>query len=186
MGGLGLTNTVGLRSRPCGGKGGWWPDRKEGGIISPQSSKSTVIVHSVRISEMARKTQSRMELRKQAEAAGVGEEEELELDADDDSDDEKPKKRKKSAKKKAPVARVKRTKTKAVIRKRLVWGVFSSSMKEEGRFPYSDKEGAEQKAESLRQKNKREYFVQPIKEPITDPVPAAAPAPAAKGKSPAG
>jgi len=124
---------------------------------------------------MARKTQSRLELRKQAEAAGAAEEElELDVDDDDDSDDEAPKKRKKAAKKKTTTTRAKRSKTKAVTRKRLVWGVFSSSMKEEGRFPYAEKEAAEQKAESLRQKNKREYFVQPIKEPITD-----APAPAA-------
>lgn len=125
---------------------------------------------------MARKTQSRLELRKQAEAAGAAEEElELDVDDDDDSDDEAPKKRKKAAKKKTTTTRAKRSKTKAVTRKRLVWGVFSSSMKEEGRFPYAEKEAAEQKAESLRQKNKREYFVQPIKEPITDaPAPAAA------------
>ena len=124
---------------------------------------------------MARKTQSRLELRKQAEAAGAAEEElELDVDDDDDSDDEAPKKRKKAAKKKTTTTRAKRSKTKAVTRKRLVWGVFSSSMKEEGRFPYAEKEAAEQKAELLRQKNKREYFVQPIKEPITD-----APAPAA-------
>lgn len=125
---------------------------------------------------MARKTQSRLELRKQAEAAGAAEEElELDADDDDDSDDEAPKKRKKAAKKKTTTTRAKRSKTKAVTRKRLVWGVFSSSMKEEGRFPYAEKEAAEQKAESLRQKNKREYFVQPIKEPITDaPAPAAA------------
>jgi len=123
---------------------------------------------------MARKTQSRMELRKQAEAAGAAEEElELDLDDDDDSDDEAPKKKKKAAKKKATTPRPKRSKTKAVARKRLVWGVFSSSMKEEGRFPYAEKEAAEQKAEALRQKNKREYFVQPIKEPITEAAPVA-------------
>ena len=132
---------------------------------------------------MARKTQSRMELRKQAEAAESAEEElVLDLDDDDDSDDEAPKKRKKVAKKKAATPRAKRSKAKAVTRKRLVWGVFSSSMKEEGRFPYAEKEAADQKAEALRQKNKREYFVQPIKEPITEAPAAAAEAKEAKAK----
>ncbi|MFO1020976.1 MAG: hypothetical protein U0903_09800 [Planctomycetales bacterium] len=128
---------------------------------------------------MARKTPNRLELRKQAEAAEAAEDElELELDADDaddsddDSDDESPKKKKKPVKKK-PATRVKRTKTKAVTRKKMIWVVYSSSMKEEATFPYAEKEEAEQKAEALRQKNKREYFVQPRKEPIAEP-PAAA------------
>ena len=126
---------------------------------------------------MARKIQSRLELRKQAEAAEAMEgdaevEIEVEVDADDDSD-EAPKKKKKAVKKKAP-ARTKRTKTKAVTRKRMAWAVFSSSMKEEARFPYAEREAADQKAEALGLKNKRTYFVQPIKEPIADAPPPAA------------
>lgn len=137
---------------------------------------------------MARKTQNRMDLRKQAEAAEAqevddGEEVdveedvdadldvELDLDVDDDAgDDDAPKRKKKKApKKKAAVARPKRTKTKAVVRKRMLWGVFSSSMKEEGRFPYAEKEQATARADVLHQKNKKEYFVLPVKEPIAEP-----------------
>ena len=135
---------------------------------------------------MARKTQNRMDLRKQAEAAEAQEPDdgeeveveedadadvdaELELDADDDAGDEPPKRKKKAPKKKAATVRVKRTKTKAVVRKRMLWGVFSSSMKEEGRFPYAEKEQANARAEILHQKNKKEYFVLPIKEPIAEP-----------------
>lgn len=127
---------------------------------------------------MARKIQSRLELRKQAEAAeamdGDSEAEvEVEVEIDSDDDDEAPKKKKKAVKKKAP-ARTKRTKTKAVTRKRMAWAVFSSSMKEEARFPYAEREAADQKAEALALKNKRTYFVQPVKEPIADAPPPAA------------
>jgi len=135
---------------------------------------------------MARKTQNRMDLRKQAEAAGEVEAEdgdELELDDDgdadldtdldldlddDDSGDEAPKRKKRVAKKKPATARPKRAKAKTIVRKRMLWVVFSTAMKEEGRFPYAEKEQAEQKAEALRQKNKKDYFVQPVKEPIAD------------------
>ncbi len=135
---------------------------------------------------MARKTQNRMDLRKQAEAADAQnseesddidlEDDDADLDAeldldldDDDSGDEAPKRKKRAPKKKPAAARPKRTKTKAVVRKRMLWGVFSSSMKEEARFPYAEKEQAEARAEALHQKNKKEYFVQPIKEPIAEP-----------------
>jgi hypothetical protein len=120
---------------------------------------------------MARKTPNRLELRKQAEAAAAMENEadvELEADVEDDeSGDESPKKKKKAVKKKA-APRAKRAKTKAVVRKRMVWGVFSSSMKEEARFAYHERELADQKVEALMQKNKRTYFVQPIKEPLPE------------------
>jgi hypothetical protein len=137
---------------------------------------------------MARKTQNRMDLRKQAEAAGEVDSEEaddleidddadadldadLDLDLDDDSGDEAPKRKKRVAKKKPATARPKRVKAKAIVRKRMLWVVFSTAMKEEARFPYAEKEQAEQKAEALRQKNKKDYFVQPIKEPIADAAP---------------
>lgn len=137
---------------------------------------------------MARKTQNRMDLRKQAEAAGEVDSEEndeleldddadadldadLDLDLDDDSGDEAPKRKKRVVKKKPATARPKRVKAKAIVRKRMLWVVFSTAMKEEARFPYAEKEQAEQKAEALRQKNKKDYFVQPIKEPIADAVP---------------
>ena len=49
-----------------------------------------------------------------------------------------------------------------------LWGVFSSSLKEEARFPYADRELADAKASDLALKYKRTYFVQPIKEPLPE------------------
>lgn len=73
-------------------------------------------------------------------------------------------------KKKAATTKAKTTrrKAKAVERKRLVWGVFSGTLREEARFPYNERAQAEEKLEALRQKSKKLYFIQPIKELITD------------------
>ena len=76
---------------------------------------------------------------------------------------------------KAPkIKAAKRKTTKTVERKRLLWGVYSGSMKEEARFPYDQREDAEKKIEQLRARStKKMYFIQPIKEVITDtPAPA--------------
>jgi hypothetical protein len=85
--------------------------------------------------------------------------------------------KKKVAKKKvAKKTTTRRTKTKAPQRKRLVWAVFSGSMKEEARFPYDQRKDAEKKLEQLRAKaTKKMYFIQPVKEPLPDaPTPAEA------------
>ena len=67
------------------------------------------------------------------------------------------------------------TKKKAVKRKkksteptryRLIWGVYSSSMREEARFDYAQRKDADKKAEQLKAKGKKLYWVQPIKEVI--------------------
>ena len=92
----------------------------------------------------------RMELRKQAEA----------LEARGGSA-EAPKKAKKAA---GP--KTKRVKEKVQARKRLIWVVYNGSMKEEGRFPYDQRDAAEEKIELLRQKSKKLYFIQPLKEVI--------------------
>lgn len=110
---------------------------------------------------MAKRTMNRRELREQVEAAekrGTG------ADSAAEAGD---KKKAKDAKKK-PAAKAKRSKSKVVVRKRLLWGVYSSSMKEEGRFPYADRDAAENRAAELGAKHKRTYFIQPIKEPIAD------------------
>ena len=69
----------------------------------------------------------------------------------------------------------KATKKKAVKRKkkasdptryRLIWGVYSSSMREEARFDYDRREDAAKKAAQRKAKGKKIYWVQPIKEPI--------------------
>jgi hypothetical protein len=106
---------------------------------------------------MAKRTINRRELREQAEAAekaGGGA-----ADAGD---------KKKAKEKKKPAAKAKRSKAKVIVRKRMLWGVFSSSMKEEGRFPYAERTAAEERAAMLAEKHKRTYFVQAIKEPIAD------------------
>jgi hypothetical protein len=110
---------------------------------------------------MAKRTINRRELREQAEAAekrGVAEPGEAVV-----GDKKKAKEPKKKA---AP--RPKRVKTKVIIRKRLIWGVFSGTMKEEGRFAYAEKEAAEARAAELSAKHKKTFFVQPIKEALGD------------------
>lgn len=102
---------------------------------------------------MARKTKSRLELRKEAEAAEAA-----------GGKAEAGGKKAKATRKKT----TRRTKVKATQRKRLVWGVFSGSMREEARFPYDQRAAAEEKIELLRSKSKKLYFIQPIKEVITD------------------
>ena len=94
---------------------------------------------------------SRAELRRMAEAA-----EALEKDS--------PKTKKKATRKKA----TRRAREKAPERKRAVWVLYSSSMKEEGRYPYDQKEAAEEKLAALRARGKRLYFMQMVKELITD------------------
>ncbi len=107
---------------------------------------------------MARKTPSRLELRKQAEAL-----EALEAQGGE------PAAAKKKAAKKAAAPRAKRTKEKAIARKKLVWVVFNGSMKEEARFPYDQYAAAEEKIEQLKLKSaKKLYFIQPVKELLGD------------------
>ncbi len=113
---------------------------------------------------MARKTPSRLEMRKMAEAA--------ESKGEDGKSSTKKKKatKKKATRKKA----AKRTKTAASVRKRLVWGIFSGNLKEEARFPYDKRKDAEKKMEQLLAKGKKLYFIQPIKEEITEELPVEA------------
>jgi hypothetical protein len=73
---------------------------------------------------------------------------------------------KKKATKKKKATRKKKA-AKADIRRRLVWGVFTGSMKEESRFPYDQRDAAVERIEQLRAKNaKKLYFIQPVKEPL--------------------
>lgn len=70
--------------------------------------------------------------------------------------------------KKATAKKPTRRKAKVADRKRLSWGVFSGTLKEEARFPYDQRAAADEKLEQLRSKGKKLYFIQPIKEVITD------------------
>ncbi len=99
---------------------------------------------------------SRLELRKMhdaAEAAGI---------SDNDSE-ETPKKKKATRKKAAP----RKVREKAPERKRAVWVLYSGSMKEEGRYPYDQKEAAEERLAILQGRGKKLYFMQMVKELIT-------------------
>ena len=117
---------------------------------------------------MARKTASRLELRKQAEAAEKR-----------DASGEK----KKTTRKKTTTTRAKRTKTVTQVRKRVVWAIYSGSMKEEARFPYAERAQAEEKLEQLRSKGKKMYFMQPLKEDMADGGSTTAAAKAKKAKA---
>lgn len=112
---------------------------------------------------MARKIPSRLAKRREVEAA--------------EARPAKEKKTKAVAGAKKPAVR---KKTKAPERKRMIWGVFSGTMKEEARFPYDQRAAAEERLEVLRSKGKKMYFIQPIKEPITAASIAAAAAEAAE------
>ena len=111
---------------------------------------------------MARKVPSRLAKRREVEAA--------------EAKPASAKKTKATTAKKATT----RKKTKAPERKRLIWGVFSGTMKEEARFPYDQRAAAEERLEQLRSKGKKMYFIQPIKELITAASASAAAEPAAE------
>ncbi|MCA9036263.1 MAG: hypothetical protein KDA91_14100 [Planctomycetaceae bacterium] len=52
----------------------------------------------------------------------------------------------------------------AAQRRRIVWVVYSSTMREEGRFLFFERDKAEERLQQLLAKGKRRYFIQPIKE----------------------
>lgn len=111
---------------------------------------------------MARKSPSRLDKRREAEAV-----EALEKENGKKKITKKAATKKKATKKKA--AKKSRAKAKTATRKRMIWGIYNGSMKEESRFPYAEREAAEEKLQQLRDKStKKQYFIQPIKEPIAD------------------
>jgi hypothetical protein len=111
---------------------------------------------------MARKTPSRLELRRQAEAAEG-------QPATEKAGKKRVKKEKEPGKKP-----VRRSKSKVAERKRLMWAVFNGSMKEEGRFPFDQREAAEERIVQLKIKSpKKSFFIQAIKETIAAPAKSA-------------
>ncbi|MEZ6056273.1 MAG: hypothetical protein R3C01_06170 [Planctomycetaceae bacterium] len=104
---------------------------------------------------------SRLQLRREAEAA---------------EGRETPVKKSAAVKKKAAKAATKsRKKVKPTERKRLVWALYSNTLKEEGRFPYDQRKEADEKLEQLLARGKKLYFLQAIKEPISgEPITIAA------------
>lgn len=130
------------------------------------------------------RVRSRMELREQYDAAEARERTEqgeaaepVVADATEDGAEAKPKKKKAATKKVAGEAKPRKTKAKAIERKRMVWVVYDNSHKEVARFPYAQRKEADEKAEQMKTDKKQTYFVQPVKEPIKE---AAAAATAAK------
>lgn len=89
-----------------------------------------------------------------AEAAGIS----------DEADEKATKKKKKATRKKAAPRKVRE---KPPERKRAVWVLYSSSMKEEGRYPYDQKEAADERLAVLQGRGKKLYFMQMVKELIT-------------------
>lgn len=73
--------------------------------------------------------------------------------------------KKKESKKRKTAARPRRAKD-TPARRRIVWVVYSSTMREEGRFLYHERDKADEKLEQLLAKGKRRYFIQPFKEPL--------------------
>lgn len=68
-------------------------------------------------------------------------------------------------KKKAAKPRTRRAKE-AMQRRRLVWVVYSSTMREEGRFLFHEKDKADELLATLLGRGKRRYFMQPVKEAL--------------------
>lgn len=101
---------------------------------------------------------SRLSKRREAEAAEA-------LEESAPAKKKKKAAKKKATRKKAATSRARRAKEVAP-RRRLVWVVYSSTMREEGRYPYHERDKAEEKLEQLLAKGKRRYFIQPIKEPL--------------------
>jgi len=100
---------------------------------------------------------SRLELRREhdaAEAVGIT----------DDDGEATPRKKKKATRKKAAPRKVRE---KPPERKRAVWVLYSGSMKEEGRYPYDQKEAADERLAVLQGRGKKLYFMQMVKELIT-------------------
>lgn len=128
-----------------------------------ESLRTTLFIAQLEIGMASRRLQKRIE----AEAA-----ERL----------DKPAAKKKATKKRATRKKAKTTrkrKTKTAERKKIFWGVFSGTLKEEGRFNYDEREKAEEKLAALRNRStKKLYFIQPIKETLSEsgaPVEEAAP-----------
>ena len=51
----------------------------------------------------------------------------------------------------------------------LMWAVYNGNMKEEARFPYAERQAADEKLAQLREKSaKKLFFIQPVKVPLGD------------------
>jgi hypothetical protein len=78
--------------------------------------------------------------------------------------------KKRTTKAAKPTAR--KRKVKEAERKKIYWGVFSGTLKEEGRYAYDERDKAEEKLAQLRSRSKKLFFIQPIKESLSEAAPA--------------
>jgi len=116
---------------------------------------------------MAGRILNRRELRKQADQAGQTE------PVDQETTVEAPAGKK--AKAKTAAARAKKpAKKKAPPRLRVRWGVFDGGMKQVAVFDYNQRAAAEEKLAALLARNKGTHFLQIVKEPMPELVPAEA------------
>lgn len=121
--------------------------------VSLYFAAGTAEPHPVKVNTtMPRKTPSRLELRKQVEAA--------ESNASIAKEAKTTIKKKKATKKRT----TRRTKEEVLERKRLVWVIYTATLREEARFPYDQRAEAEERLNQLLAKGKRTYFMQPVKE----------------------
>jgi hypothetical protein len=124
---------------------------------------------------------SRMDKRREAEAAEAREkddereEEEEAEEESDEGDDDGDGKKKKPAKKKAakkPAApkkpSAKRTRTPKEVRRRAMWVVFDNSNKAVGKFAFNERKEAEAALAKKQEEKKGTFFLNLIKEEITD------------------
>ena len=112
---------------------------------------------------------SRLEMRKMTELADARAADSESSDADKGE----VKKRKRAvagAVKKTAVK--KKSRSKPVERRRVVWVIFNNTQKEEDRFQYDQRKEADERLEVLRSKSKRLYWLQAVKE-VIGAVPAA-------------
>ena len=117
---------------------------------------------------MARRVLNRREMRKAADAA---EQQPQTAEAGEEAAPAA----KKGAKKAAPKPKKPRKK-KEPPRMCARWGVFDAGMKQVAIFDYNQRAAADQKiADLVAKKNNAVYFLQIVKEPMPEPVPAEAP-----------
>ena len=117
--------------------------------------------------------------------AGGDEDEGPGAETKDGADDEAPRPAKKPAKKpakaKAPAAKARKPrKPKVAPRRRARWGVFDASMKQVAIFDYNQRAAADEKAAELAAKKNGTFFLQLVKQPMSEPAPGDAPSPEAK------
>jgi len=116
------------------------------------------------------KAPSRLEMRKQVEAAEKrgakdGEAKPTKKKAAAADGEGAEKKVKKATKPKKKVKKV------VNVRQRRVWGIFDNSNQQVATFPYAARQAADTKLAELQEKGKSNtYFIQPVNEPIPEPV----------------